>query len=429
MLTLKTPLPFVRAIAICFFSLATAHATPQFIHPVDEVAAVFEAIDARLALMHDVAAWKWREQRPVADTERETRVIDAAVTQAAAYGLNADATRALFTLQIAWARQIQTQRFETWRREGFPDTTPIRSLDSELRPQLDMLGAQLLRAVYLAAPWFQTYVDHARIAVIRERIAARLNAPEDSDVLRTALLAFKPVAGQLQAIRHTNVLRIGTTGDYAPFSLEARGSLSGIDIQLASNLAGQLGVEPRFVRTSWPTLMHDLQQGKFDIAASGISITPERAAVATFTPAYHRDGKTPIARCAQRERYASVSAIDQPSVRVIVNPGGTNERFAQERLRRAQLRVHDDNKTIFEEIVTGRADVMVTDATETELQTRRHPTLCRTTDQLFTQADKAMLMPKNADLASFAGTWLRGEIERGTVRAALQSALSSASSR
>ena len=35
-----------------------------------------------------------------------------------------------------------------------------------------------------------------------------------------------------------------------------------------------------------------------------------------------RDGKRPIARCADKERYTSIGAIDQPGVRVVVNPGG-----------------------------------------------------------------------------------------------------------
>jgi cyclohexadienyl dehydratase len=432
MLALKTVLAVTRVLALWIASLTLAIAAPRFADPVDDVVAVFEAVDARLAVMTDVAAWKWREQRAVADPEREARVIDAAVSQASSVGLDADATRALFDLQIRWARNIQEKRFDTWRRDGFPTDQPVRSLETELRPQLDAIGPRLLRALYLSAPSFAQTVDHARVVVIRQRIAARFNAPLASEAdaaLLAVLQRFKPVTGQLQAIRAVGILRIGVTGDYAPFSLESRGELTGVDIALSLNLAEQLGVEPRFVHTTWPTLMRDLQQGRFDIAAGGISITPERAAVATFSPAYHRDGKTPIARCTQRARYASVSAINQPSVRVIVNPGGTNERFARERLPRANLRIYDDNKSIFQEILTGRADVMVTDATEVELQTRQHPELCRTSDELFTQADKALLLPKNADLASFTATWLRGEIERGTVRKAMQSALSSAGQR
>lgn len=49
------------------------------------------------------------------------------------------------------------------------------------------------------------------------------------------------------------VLRLCTTGDYRPFShlTPATKSYSGIDIDMARNLATSLGVKPRFVATTW----------------------------------------------------------------------------------------------------------------------------------------------------------------------------------
>jgi len=47
---------------------------------------------------------------------------------------------------------------------------------------------------------------------------------------------------------------------------------------------------------------------------------------------------------------------------VIVNPGGTNERFARAPTsKNAEIKVHNDNVTIFDEIAKGNADLMMTD--------------------------------------------------------------------
>ena len=113
-----------------------------------------------------------------------------------------------------------------------------------------------------------------------------------------------------------------------------------------------------------------------DIAASGISITPERQNKALFSLAYLRDGKTPIARCEHLARFQTLAQINQPDVRLIVNPGGTNERFARANAPLAQLTVYPDNVTIFDQIVSGAADLMMTDALEARLQQRIHPALC-----------------------------------------------------
>jgi cyclohexadienyl dehydratase len=209
------------------------------------------------------------------------------------------------------------------------------------------------------------------------------------------------------------VLRIGTTGDYAPYSIESGGRLEGADIELATALAAALGVRPVFVRTSWPSLLQDLVADRFDLAAGGVSVTAARRAVGSFSTVYATGGKTIIARCRDASRYSSLAAIDRPQVRVIVNPGGTNQQFVLDQLHRAQVIVHPDNRSVFEELRAGRADVMVTDDVEVELQTRRHPDLCRALPGTLTRTDKALLLPRDPALEARIDTLLAPEIAAG----------------
>ena len=48
-----------------------------------------------------------------------------------------------------------------------------------------------------------------------------------------------------------------------------------------------------------------LVNGEFDIAMSGVSITDTRKKIAAFSDPYHIGGKTPIARCDQKERFST----------------------------------------------------------------------------------------------------------------------------
>lgn len=218
------------------------------------------------------------------------------------------------------------------------------------------------------------------------------------------------------------VLRVGSTGDYAPFSFRPDGGeFVGFDIELAGRLAAHLGRRLELVPTRWSSLMADHAAQRFELALSGISVTPERQRQAQFSLSYLRDGKTPIAPCAQAARYQTLAQIDRPEVRVIVNPGGTNESFVRAHLPRATLLVHPDNRSIFERLATGAADLMITDAIEARLQQALRPGLCAVHPEApFTVVDKAALLPADAAFKQRVDEWLRAELDSGRVAQRLQ---------
>ncbi|MCF8469368.1 MAG: transporter substrate-binding domain-containing protein [Parvibaculum sp.] len=220
-----------------------------------------------------------------------------------------------------------------------------------------------------------------------------------------ALAAESPVLDRIAA---TGEVRVGLTGDYKPFSWEGpTGHFEGLDAEMAAALAANLGVRLRIIKTSWSTLMDDLAAERFDIGMGGISVTRERRQLAFFSAPVLTDGKTPIARCTDTSRFQTLEGIDRDGVTVIVNPGGTNEKFARANIHAATLLLHKDNASIFEEIVAGRADVMITDAIETRIVAREHPALCAIhPDAPFTRSQKAYLLPQDEGWKARVNAWL-----------------------
>jgi cyclohexadienyl dehydratase len=387
---------------------------------------VLELLDQRLSLMPAVAAWKWQHRAPVSDPAREQAVILAAGKLASPLGLASAPVERLFALQVRLARDAEAGLHTRWRRSGYDFSGRVPDLKQDLRPQLDHLTHDLLRALYLSAPAFARADFPDRYAAQ----AARLLASSGwSDASRRELLAdlagvrLEPVP-PLERVAASHALRIGTTGDYAPFSSTSGDRLQGVDIELARALAQRLDAEPVFVHTSWARLLDDLLQNQFDVAVGGISATPARAAVAAVSVAYLPGGKTIIARCSDRSRFHSLSAVDRPGVRVIVNPGGTNEAYVRTHLNRAHVTVYPSNTTIFDELIAGRADVMITDDIEVELETHRHRELCRAFPGTLTRADKVILMSRDAALIAAVNGWLRRELAAGAPERLLRAALS-----
>lgn len=225
-----------------------------------------------------------------------------------------------------------------------------------------------------------------------------------------ALSSPEPASSsRLDEIVHRGVLRVGSTGDYKPFSYRpAPGAdFVGLDIDLAADLARSLGVKLDIVPTTWPTLMKDFSDDRFDLAIGGISITLERQKKGLFSLPYLRDGKTAITLCEKQARFQTLAQIDRPEVRLIENPGGTNERFARAHAAHAQLVIYPDNVTIFDQIAGGQADVMITDATEARLQQRLHPGLCAVhPDAPFDFSEKAVLLPRDLVFKAYVDQWL-----------------------
>ena len=231
----------------------------------------------------------------------------------------------------------------------------------------------------------------------------------------------QPTAG-LQQVLQRGTVRVCSTGDYRPFTYrDAAGNWSGLDIDMANDMAARLGVRLEVVPTTWANLVGDLDT-KCDVAMGGISITLKRAKQALYSAPYLRDGKAAIVRCADASKFQTLGDVDRPGVRVVVNPGGTNADFDRERLHEAQIVTYPDNNTIFGQLASHAADVMITDASEIRWEARQDPQLCgQSLDRPFTFEQKAYLVPRSAsDLQEWIDQWLNIAQHDGTYAALSQ---------
>ena len=224
---------------------------------------------------------------------------------------------------------------------------------------------------------------------------------------------------RLDAVQKTGVLRVCTPGDYKPFSVaKPDATYEGLDVDLANGMAKSLGVQATFVKTSWPKLMDDFID-KCDLAVGGISVTLDRQKRSFFSEPYMVNGKAPIAKCADAQKYLTVADIDKPGVTVIENPGGSNERFARANFKQAKIVIFNDNTTIFDEILKGNADVMISESVEVMTQQKLRPGLCAINpDKPLQYGEMAYLLPRgDVVFKAWVDQWLHlakanGEYDR-----------------
>lgn len=358
---------------------------------------LYDAIGQRLGLMREVAAYKWINQQPIEAPDREALVIKKAKLSGLNHAITTDSSERFFSAQIEAAKEIQQCWFDRWQKSFGPAES--RDLINDVRPRLLELGQTINELLAHQVQDKTSFMSQTQVDCL---------SSEGQQKVFEAIKQIQVYPSRLTQIRDSGIIRIGTTGDYAPFSFSSNGAdFKGIDIELALLLSEHLDTEVLFVETSWPTLITDLKLGLFDIGMSGISRIPSREEVAYFSHAYHIGGKTPIARCDNQLPLDSLQSIDQPGTRVIVNPGGTNERFLDAHVQQATKILHPDNRTIFDEIVVGNADVMFTDLIEAQLQSQRAE-LCMTMHgETLTYQEKAYMMPKDPGLLAEVNRWLK----------------------
>ena len=300
--------------------------------------------------------------------------------------------------------------------------------NSHSREQLPkVVNHALLHDGYIGG-WLNTdnglyYFDSSKLfpeTSLKEAIEfGKENGQYSAFILST--LSEIPISGKVAEIIERDTLVIGTTGDYRPLSFrESDGSYWGFGIEMAQAMANYLGVETRFVPTSWPTLSADVltEPQKFDFAIGGITITDARRETMLMSEGYLANGKTILCRSTEANRFHSLADIDKPEVRVMVNPGGLNEKFANANLTHATIIVHQLNEEIPSLIAAGEADVMITEITEAPYYVQTDSRLAAPLlNEPFTHGEIGVLMQKGQDdLLQMVNNTIKQMKSDGTLR-------------
>ena len=225
----------------------------------------------------------------------------------------------------------------------------------------------------------------------------------------------------VERIRQRGTMLVGTTGDYRPLSCcEPDGSYWGFGIEVAGEIAKRLGVGVQFVPTSWPTLTADVlaEPQIFDLAIGGITITDTRRETMLMSEGYLANGKTILCRASEADRYKSLTDIDKPEVTVMVNPGGLNEKFANNNLTHANIVVYQKNEEIPTLVAEGAADVMITEITEAPYYLKTDTRLAAPLlNAPFTHGEIGVLMQKGQeDLLQMVNNVIRQMKSDGSLR-------------
>jgi len=120
------------------------------------------------------------------------------------------------------------------------------------------------------------------------------------------------------------ILKVGMS-TFVPWAMKDKtGKLIGFEIDVATQLAEDMGVKVEFVPTKWAGIIPALLTGKFDVIIGGMSIRPDRNLKVNFSIPYDFAGQSIVANKKLAAGFTSLEDFNRPDVVITARLGATS---------------------------------------------------------------------------------------------------------
>ncbi|MGD8470775.1 MAG: transporter substrate-binding domain-containing protein [Desulfobacterales bacterium] len=172
-------------------------------------------------------------------------------------------------------------------------------------------------------------------------------------------------------------LRVGMS-TFVPWAMKDKtGKLIGFEIDVARQLAADMGVKVEFVPTKWAGIIPSLLTGKFDVIIGGMSIRPDRNLKVNFSIPYDYAGQSIVANKKTAAGFNRLEDFNRPDVTIAARLGSTAADAANKFMPAARKKFFDDEAQVIQEVLNGRAHAAVASAPLPAFQAIKY------SDQLF----------------------------------------------
>ncbi len=241
-----------------------------------------------------------------------------------------------------------------------------------------------------------------------------LAVPAMADSLQKQLARESTVA---QAVKR-GVLKVGMDV-FVPWAMkDKKGKLVGFEIDVAKELAKDMGLKVEFVPTKWDGIIPALLTGKFDVIIGGMGITPQRALQVNFTFPYEYTGMGIVAHKEKAPGYKSLADFNKPDVEIAVKLGTTAEEAAKKMIPKATLRLFQDEAQVYQELRNGRVHAAVGSAPKPAHEAASYPeSLYLPFDGTFTKEPIGFALRKgDPDTLAYFNSWIKLKWDSGWLK-------------
>lgn len=178
-----------------------------------------------------------------------------------------------------------------------------------------------------------------------------------------AVIVFGSIGGLLYLKHHKSktclddaTIIVGTNAEYQPFSWVKDGEIVGLDIDIIKEVGKRLNKKIKIVDMSFTMLIPEIQTGRIQVIAAGLTPTAERAKQLRFTKPYITGDPLVIITMANKQPITNVQELTGKTV--VVNEGYTADFWASSQSGFSLYRVDNPAMALLA-LGNGRADAFV----------------------------------------------------------------------
>jgi len=211
----------------------------------------------------------------------------------------------------------------------------------------------------------------------------------------------------IEKIIRSGKMRVGMS-TFVPWAMQdKKGEWIGFEIDVAKQLAKDMGVKVEFVPTKWEGLIPSLLTGKFDLIIAGMTGTPQRALKINFTAPYDFSEMHMVAHKKVAAGLSTVADFNKPEVTILCRNGTTAVPAVKRVLPKAKMLLFSENGPMVQELLNGKAHAIVASAPEPAQHAINHADTLFFVDESMANEPISIGVPKgDPDTLAYLNNWI-----------------------
>jgi len=156
--------------------------------------------------------------------------------------------------------------------------------------------------------------------------------------------------------RDPNELIMVTEAGFAPYEYYENGEVRGVDVDIANEIAKHLGKKLVIKDVDFDSIINELNSGKADFAAAGMSITEERLKEVDFSLEYVVSNQVVIVN-----KNNIIDLSDIKDKKIAVQLGSIAEGYVLKNYPNARLVIQKKYLTMVEDLKSNKVDLIIMD--------------------------------------------------------------------